>query len=135
MRLEARDWTGTEFREDVMAPCVAESARHPLRACNAQRLGLTLLEQRVVAISLFDDHSSIDPPAGMARLRAWLFGVRPANSLADKRLEALRRYCVLLRLASDALPPEETQRLRAAGYSDIALSQAKRLIALSGSRH
>lgn len=135
MRLEARDWAAGERREDFVAPCVAESADHSLRDRNASPLGLTLLEQRVVAISLFDDHSTIDPPAGLARLRGWLFGFRPANRLADKRLEALRRYCILLRLSSYALPSVEAQRLRTAGYSDNALSQAKRLIARSGSSH
>jgi hypothetical protein len=65
----------------------------------------------------------------MARLLGRLFGFQPVNQLADKKLEALRRYCILRRLSNGALPPVENERMRAAGYSDAALADADRLIA------
>jgi hypothetical protein len=51
----------------------------------------------VVALSWKDDLRSVLPPTRLGRLAAQLFGLRPTTPLADARLEALRRYCVLTR--------------------------------------
>jgi hypothetical protein len=90
---------------------------------------LTAHEQGVVAISLFDHRSSIEPPTGLAWWLGHLFGFRPVNQLADRKLEALRRYCIMRRLCQGALPPAEDDRIRTAGYSDAALDEIGKLLA------
>jgi len=126
MFLETPDWSGTEWVEGLASACaIANRVDGPARAL------LTAHEQGVVAISLFDHRSSIEPPAGLARWLGHLFGFRPVNQLADRKLEALRRYCIMRRLCEDALPPAEDDRIRAAGYCDAALEEVGKLLAAS----
>ena len=132
MLLETSDWPGTEWG-DVPASARATAARVERPA--GVREPLTAHEQGVVAISLFDHRSSIDPPAGIAWLLGHLFGFRPVNQLADVKLEALRRYCIMRRLCGDALPPGEDDRIRTAGYSDAALEGVDKLLAVGRILH
>ncbi|KQX25018.1 MULTISPECIES: hypothetical protein [unclassified Sphingomonas] len=130
MLLETHNWSGTECLEISTPPSTADApVGHPASAQKSLPPGLTGREQCVVAISLFDHRSSIYPPVGMARLFGRLFGSRPVNQLADPKLEALRRYCILLRTNDEALPPMEIDRIRTAGYSDAALAEVRRLLA------
>lgn len=60
-----------------------------------------------------------DPRSSLHRKRglfAVLFGARPCLMLADPRLEALRRYAILLRLDGRDLPDAEHRAMAAAGY-------------------
>jgi len=90
---------------------------------------LTRLEQTVVAMSLFDHPSSIEPPRPLMRGLMRVLGLRPVNRLSDRRLETLRRYCILLRLAGGTSADEEIRRMRDADFSDGALDQIGRLVA------
>jgi hypothetical protein len=74
---------------------------------------LTGTERMVIELSRRDPASSIAPPN---RLLDRLFGRRRPLILSCPRLEALRRYAILYRLRGDALPVDEEERLRAAGY-------------------
>lgn len=68
---------------------------------------LSDLDRTVVALSRLDPPGSVHPIHG-AGIVAALFGPRPARSLADPRLEELRRYSVIYRAGRgrrDALPP------------------------------
>lgn len=89
---------------------------------------LTALEQSVVALSFFDHRSSIEPATLLARFFARACGVRPVNQLANDRLEALRRYGIVLRLSGGVTSVEEKDRLLAAGFTDSASDEIARLI-------
>ncbi|RVT90931.1 hypothetical protein [Sphingomonas crocodyli] len=110
----------------------AHSATPALLPGRPRQSALTALERSVVALALFDHPTSIDPPSRTARFLFSLFGFRPVNQLADNRLEALRRFCIRLRAAGDAMPTAEIAKLRGAGYSRAALDEARRLIERSG---
>lgn len=79
--------------------------------------GLTSLEWLVVALAQRDRLSSLETPGRIATMLGTLFGSRPNPRLADARLEALRRFVVLVRNLRDRLPQGETARLLAAGFS------------------
>ena len=51
-----------------------------------------------------------------ARAIAWLFGIKPPNSLADPRLEALRRLVIALRRPAP-YPELEISAALASGFS------------------
>lgn len=92
---------------------------------------LTALERRVVALSLFDPRSTVVEASWLMRLCIRAFGLRPANQLADRRLEALRRYGVLLRLSGAPAPASEQGGMIAAGFADTALNEVAHLISTS----
>jgi hypothetical protein len=135
MFLEKQDWSGTECPDITAPPCAPDiRPERSLHDRETRPSALTGLEQSVVALSLFDHRSSIDPPQGIRRLLTRAFGFQPANELADDRLEALRRYCILLRVSPGAPAAAARDRMGAAGYSDAALEQAGRLVAIGRSR-
>ena len=78
---------------------------------------LTSIEWLIVALAQRDPLSSIEKPGRIAMMLGALFGDRPNPQLADPRLEALRRFAVLVRNLRDHLPGEETARFLAAGFS------------------
>lgn len=90
--------------------------------------GLTELDRMVIALSRNDPRSSLTTPGRFRRIFAYLFSMRLPNALADPRLEALRRFAVLLRKQRTRLPETETARLVAAGYSLAAVADARRII-------
>jgi len=55
---------------------------------------LTALDWKVVDMARLDGRRSIAEPGQIARLARVLFGVPAAPRLANRRLEALRRFCV-----------------------------------------
>lgn len=55
---------------------------------------LTPLERQVVLIAARDGRASVRRSGPARRLCDRLLGIRRANTLADPRLEALRRFCV-----------------------------------------
>ncbi|WP_380872072.1 hypothetical protein ACFB49_30180 [Sphingomonas sp. DBB INV C78] len=130
MLLENQDWSNSDYVATASTydswlrsdPFFGRTAPEPAP--------LTALEQGVVAISLFDHPSSIEPPRALARFLVWAFGTTLPNQLADERLEALRRYCILLREAGGSPAAEENDRVRAAGFSEAALKEAGKLVAL-----
>jgi hypothetical protein len=90
---------------------------------------LDRLERDVLLLSRGDTRWSLHPPGPARRLVARLFGRAAPNRLADPRLEALRRFAVLLRRHGPRLRAEEEARLVAAGYDAGRIAQARRLIA------
>ncbi len=123
--------------DDLPALAADDLVLRPVRpfvAASRQEAPLTGLEQRVVALSLYDHPNSLASPGGVVRFLDWLFGLRPPNQLADRRMEALRRYCILLRLANGGPGVEEDERIRTAGFSERAVREARRLVALGRRR-
>jgi hypothetical protein len=134
MFLAHQDWSNSDHLEmesvcDLQLPTPAS-----FRPVQSPRDILSALEQCVVALSLFDHPSSIAPPSTSARLMGWIFGTYATNQLADARLEALRRFCILLRQGGGMLSAEEEGRARDAGLSSAALMEARRLVARGRSR-
>lgn len=82
------------------------------------------LEQTVIALAEADPVASLGAPSRFARFFESWFGFRRHNPLADEKLEALRRFAVLARVAAGSLPAEEVRRFIAAGFS---LTQARAL--------
>jgi hypothetical protein len=82
------------------------------------------LEQTVIALAEADPVASLGAPRRFARFFERWFGFARHNPLADERLEALRRFALLARVAAGRLPAEEVRRFLAAGFS---LSQARAL--------
>lgn len=107
---------------------------HPTNLVQPDSASLTALEQSVVAISLFDHPSSIEPPCALIRFLGWICGSSPPNQLADDRLEALRRYCILVRVERGVLSDQEFAKVRTVGFSDSALQEASELVALGQRR-
>lgn len=90
-----------------------------LRLRHAAAASFTTVEWRVIRLSARDGHASLSARAAgpLARLGAWIFGTQRPNSLADPRLEALRRFAVAQRVHGDDAPATFREALLAAGYS------------------
>lgn len=89
---------------------------------------LTTIEMTVIALSRGDRASSLTRQNALCRL---MLGQRPNLRLANPRLEALRRYAVLLRLHGSALCIAERERLCDAGFDDWQIGEIGRLVMLS----
>lgn len=89
---------------------------------------LSDLDRTVIALSRRDPRSSLVAPGRFRKIITYLFSLRPPNALADPRLEALRRFSVMLRKQRPRLPEEERLRLAAAGYSSAAIDEARDII-------
>lgn len=85
-------------------------------------------ERAAVLVSLRDSRASATRSRPRSRLMRILFGQGRRASLADGRLEALRRYAILYRLEGTALSGEEDARLLVAGISERAVAAARALV-------
>lgn len=132
MFLANQDWSNGNHDEIALSEELELSDGTTCRLAPSQEKSLTTLEQCVVALSLFDHASSLQPPAGIARFIAWLSGNYAPNRLADERLEALRCYCILFR--AGAPYSQARARAHASGLSSRALEEARRLILRSEPR-
>lgn len=95
--------------------------------------GLTPLERSVVRLSLRDARSSLSAgPRWLAAARR-VFGVTAANALADPRLEALRRFAVLLRLRGESAQADYDAFL-AAGFEPLHANQVAAMVGGAGRR-
>lgn len=79
---------------------------------------LSALEWSVVALAANDPLSSLRTPGRMAVAMGALFGDHRRSSLADPRLEALRRIAVLGRHQGYTVAPTEIRAFVAAGFSE-----------------
>jgi len=83
----------------------------------------TPLELNVIALADVDHPGSVRESTRFGRFMERAFGIRRSNTLADPRLEALRRFAVLARHGG-VLPPHEIDLFISAGFS---LHQARAL--------
>lgn len=98
------------------------------------RSALTPLERTVVRLSRLDGLCSVEQAGRFKRFLVEFFGVRFANRLANARLEALRRYCVVSRIIRGKPPFDEALILHAGGFSDAALREIEELIRAAAAR-
>ncbi|MCI4589464.1 MipA/OmpV family protein [Sphingobium sp. BYY-5] len=87
---------------------------------------MSSIELTVIALSRHDPLSSLKPPGSRSFS---LFGSQAHLPLANPRLEALRRYAVLLRLRGHGLAQTEHERIRNAGYDPCQIDAIARLVA------
>lgn len=87
---------------------------------------LSPIEWAVVALARTEKLGSINRPGRIALAMHRLFGLKPANELADARLEALRRLAVVAWHRGEAVDPAMLEACRAAGFtrSQIELALA-----------
>lgn len=57
--------------------------------------GFSALEWSVIALGRMDGVQSLNRPGIVSHAMSAIFGIRPSSSLADERLEALRRTAVV----------------------------------------
>jgi hypothetical protein len=88
------------------------------RTSSAQQPGFSALEWSVIALARRDPLSSLNQPGRVAKALASLFGLWRDSSLADGRLEALRRMAILAWRNGYAVPVSELRAFKAAGFSD-----------------
>lgn len=114
-----------------LSPSPFELSIAPARADRAlaEEAALTTTERDVIALSLRDPIWSVAPSGRIRRALNWVFDVRRPNPLADARLEALRRFAVLVRRFGDRLDRVEADRLTVAGYSPQQIRDAVRHVA------
>jgi len=86
------------------------------------------VERDVLLASRHDRPSSLRRTGLIGRWSNRLFGFEEVNRLADPRLEALRRFAVLLRRRAEHLPASEEARILAAGFSPAEVAEIRRLI-------
>jgi hypothetical protein len=96
--------------------------------CTTSAPLLQRIERDVLLASRHDRPSSLERTSLLGRWIARLFGFETSNRLADPRLEALRRFAVLLRRRGDRLPRCEEARIAAAGFTPTQVSEIRRLV-------
>ncbi len=101
----------------------------------ARTTALGQLERDVVLVSRSDPRSSLRPLGVLGRLGRRLFGFARPNPLADVRLEALRRFAILLRHHRDGLSHGEETRLLDAGFTPEQMRDVRRLVLQEQPRH
>ena len=83
---------------------------------------LSALEWRVVEIAREDGPRSLKPDGWLARLSREFFGLPIARRLANRKLEALRRFCIRA-WYWDLIRIRDLRQLIDAGYSSSAVFQ------------
>lgn len=105
---------------------LAVGSGSPIKPSGAVRL--EELEYQAVLASRGDDVRSLRASGRIDRVEALLFGARPARSLANERLEAIRRYAVLYRLSGSNLARAEMAAAQAAGISSAKLALVRSVV-------
>lgn len=94
------------------------TARDTATMAPAVAAGLSALEWSVVALARRDRLSSLGTPGRLSMALGAIFGgVRTSPTLADPRLEALRRMAVLSWRRGFLIPTSELKAFLAAGFS------------------
>lgn len=106
---------------------VETPARVPVSIEAASRL--SDFEWSIVAMAERDGLASLRKPNGFWSLVSAIFGIKPANRLANDRLEALRRVAVLAWRYRWNVPTSELEAFFAAGYSPAQYEQLQAKVA------
>ena len=88
---------------------------------SSDRIGFSALEWSVIALAKRDPLRSLTRPSRLSRAMGGLFGLGTRSTLADPRLEALRRLAVLAWRRGFALPLAEIDRFLAAGFHEAQI--------------
>jgi len=104
-------------------------------ATRPRGIPLSALEREVVRLSYGDTRASLGPTDRLARFARGLGNRRHKAGLADRRLEALRRYAVLYRLDGQHLDPTEDAAIATAGFDPRAIGEVMSLVDRYVARH
>ena len=113
------EWQHAAAAEPLHLPAAA--APRPVAPAPA----FTPVELSVIGLARVDGLATLRPRNWLTRLAERLFGVGRPNPLADPRLEALRRFALIVRNHRGDPPQGEIDRFLAAGFT------ARAAIALS----
>jgi hypothetical protein len=104
------------------------TATHPFEAtaCVETPRKLSAQERLVVVLSRKDPLWSLRPRHTHSKLLRFLFGIEAPHSLADWRLEALRRYAVTYRLREGEREAEDAAL--EAGFAANQLAQVRQMV-------
>ena len=105
-----RNWTAEDF-----APAEAPKPLVAVAATPAAKL--SALEWSIVAMAERDTLASLREPGRFLSALTSLFGLKPANRLANDRLEALRRISVLAWRKHWNVPKSELRSFFGAGFT------------------
>jgi hypothetical protein len=83
----------------------------------APRPSFSALEWSVIALARRDRLGTLNQPGRISKAIASLFGLWRDSTLADGRLEALRRMAVLAWHKGHTVPVSELRAFKAAGFS------------------
>jgi hypothetical protein len=109
---------------DFGASAVAHRTEIESPAAESNEVRFAPLELQVIGLAEADPVASIGAPTRFARWFERWFGFERPAPLADARLEALRRFAVLVRVTGGRLPREDVERFLTAGFT---LLQARAL--------
>jgi len=98
----------------------AQQADETTTAAPATEPVFTPLELHVLALAARDAAWSVRPRTRFVRIVEAMFGIRRPNPLANPRLEALRRFAVIVRNLRGSPPAAEIEAFLAAGFSPRA---------------
>ena len=115
------------------APPASAPLRPRLRAV-AAGASFSDLEWSIVAMAERDGLASLRQPNRFWSLVRRIFGIRPANRLANDRLEMLRRVAVLLWRGKQDVAQSEMPAFLAAGFSPAHFGQLQQRIAAASAR-
>ena len=90
------------------------------------------LEWSVIALARNESLRSLDQPGRLSRAVGSLFGMDASSSLADPRLEALRRLAVYAWHRGFALPLREIERFLGSGFVEAQIEAL--VISVTGMR-
>ena len=108
--LPMRNWTAEDFAPtDPAKPALATATKPAAR--------LSALEWSIVAMAERDTLASLREPGRFLSALTGLFGLKPANRLANDRLEALRRISVLAWRKHWNVPKTELRNFFDAGFT------------------
>lgn len=88
----------------------------------------TSLEEEVISISRLDGLNTVRSPSRLTRLLRAITAARVSPPLADKRLEALRRFAVLARVGRSKWIDAAIAEAHEAGYSDWQLAKVREAV-------
>ena len=108
--LPMRSWTTEDF-----AP--AEPVKSPVAVAAKPAAKLSALEWSIVAMAEHDSIASLREPGRFLAALTSLFGLKPANRLANDRLETLRRISVLAWRKHWNVPKSELRKFFDAGFT------------------
>ncbi len=117
------EWQHAAAAEPLRLPAAA--APRPVAPAPAPAPAFTPVELSVISLARVDGLATLRPRNWLTRLAERLFGVGRPNPLADPRLEALRRFALIVRNHRGDPPQGEIDRFLAAGFT------ARAAIALS----
>jgi hypothetical protein len=89
---------------------------------------LTDLEREVVALARNDNLASLAEGGPLSKGARLIVGYSPPAKLANPKLEALRRFAVLVRCVPAEIDADEVDQMLSAGFSDMQIAEVTSML-------